>query len=128
MKEYDASFKDATTKKWVVKLTMSKVLKFCGEHNLRTEQISPTQLNADQMARLCFIGISHHTESKGFEFEDFVDNALAGESFSYAMEATAMSIVNFSLPRMPEAQRVLMMKKLDEGGVGIEQQQQDKSP
>jgi len=128
MKQYNASFKDSDAKEWTVKLTMSKVLKFCGENNLRIEQVSPKSLNADLLAKLCFIGIAHHTESKGWEFDEFMDKALAGECYRLAMEATAMAIVNFTLPRIPDAQRVLLMKQMDESGEENEQTEQPESP
>lgn len=109
---FPAKFKCAKNLEWHVKLTMSKVVKFCGQRGLRIEEINSESLNEEQLIDLLFMGIQHHQDAKGLTIEDFMDENLAGEVYMESKKAALYAIVNFSLPRLPEAQRVSSIKQI----------------
>jgi len=113
-KEYDATFTCALGRKWHISFTTSKILKFCKETGKQLEQLLPNELNEAELIELSFLGIQHHADAKGIDYDMWIDTHLEGEAYSFARDATAMGIINFTLPKLPEKTRILLRHTLDD--------------
>ena len=109
---FDSSFTDAEGKTWNCVLSTKVLAQFCREENLRLDQVNPETMNFAQMLRLCFLGLQHHQEMVRQDFEDFLGEQLEGAAMDAAQKAVEYAIVNFTLPRLPEARRVKLAQNI----------------
>jgi len=112
-KEYDASFECSRGKTWNIKFRLSGVLKFCDETGKKLEDLLPTSLNESELIKLSFLGIQHHADAKGIDWEMWIDEHLDGDAYAMCRDATVLGVLNFILPKLPEKMRVLLRHTLD---------------
>ena len=117
MEEFDSTFKDNELHVWNVKITTKIAMQFAGQNNIRLEELIPDYLNAEQLIKIAWMGIQHHADAKNFDYDDFLD-LLEGEAITSATQAASMALINFTLRRVSEKNRVILhariQKRLDE--------------
>ena len=113
MKQYDASFRCARNIDWTVRLTLSRVIKFCRSSGKRMDEILPEALNEGELMDLLYVGIQDHQDAKRFDFDDFLDGNLLGDAYTRAKRAISLAIVNFILPQRNEREKVILIKAVD---------------
>ena len=117
--DFDSSFVDSEGVKWTVLLSTKTVRNFCKEssdsivrYNLWDIATPLSKLNLNAQLELMFQGIKHHTDAKRITFDDFVDYRLEGEALDKSLEALNYAVVNFTLLRLNERERVIQTKKI----------------
>jgi hypothetical protein len=103
--EYDSTFTCSRGKKWVVKFKLSQITRFCGEYGLQLEAINPLTLDEEKLLRLSFLGVQHHADAKGVDWDMWLDDHLNGEAHGHCRDATKFGLYNFILPRINEKPR-----------------------
>lgn len=111
---FETNFTDSEGHEWNCRITMGLALKFCRVNKIKLEMLSYENLDSYQLVELCFNSIQHHTDAKNYTLDDFMENLLNGEAYNDAIKAVMYALVNFTLPRLPEAERVKVIKEMKE--------------
>lgn len=112
-KEYDSTFQCARGKSWRVYFTLKSILPFCQKYGKKMEELLPSSLNEMELIELSHIGIQHHADAKGIDFDMWLENHIGdGEAYGKARDATTMGILNFILPKLPVKMRILLERTL----------------
>ena len=110
--KYDSTFECSRGKTWRMSFTLKLILPFCQKYGKKMEELLPSSLNEMELIELSHIGIQHHADSKGIEFDMWMQDHLDGEAYSMARDATTMGLLNFTLPKLPLKMRVLLERTL----------------
>jgi len=133
MKEFKSSYQDRHNREWNFKITNKVALDFCGEFNLMYEQLLPTTLNDMQLFQMAWsclqkmqtVRVNFHEKCPDHStpFEEWLESACEGEDLAKCKEAVQNALVNFTLGRSTEKNRIILHKLYTEARAAEEEVQ-----